>query len=89
MTPEIIIETIKSGGVVGLLALGIYYFFKKEKYYKQEIEKLQTERKEERRELVVLLFKVGAFMENGDKNLKDLKEFISQEFKISRINGEK
>jgi len=89
MTLEIVLEIVKSGGVIGILGLGIYYFLKKEKAYKEEIKELHDERKEERKELVVLIFKVAAFMEKGDKNFHDLKDFLVREFDNVKkdING--
>jgi len=77
MTTELILETVKSGGVVGILALSVWYFLNKEKKYKAEITTLQEELRNSEKESLSLIYKLAGYMERGEKNLEDLKVFIA------------
>ena len=63
MMEQILTNIADIAPVIGVLVVGIFYFFKKEKEYKQEISDLQAELRNCEKENLTVLMKVLAFFE--------------------------
>jgi len=66
---QLLINLADVAPIVGVLVIGIFYFFKKEKEYKQEISDLQAELRNCEKENLTVLMKVLAFFEKIEEKI--------------------
>lgn len=84
---NILMQLAQGGIAFSVLVFVVLYLKAEIKKKDTKIDELQNELREDQKEYLGILFKVVAFMEQGDKNFEDLKAFISD--KINSLNNEK
>jgi hypothetical protein len=81
---EILTEIAKLSPMLGLLIVGIIYFFKKEKGYKTEIGELHKELRDAEKENLTALYQVTNFMDKMLESDKTKNQLLLKEIETMR-----
>lgn len=70
----------QGGAAIAVLVMVVRYLSQKVKEKEDQIVALQKELRESEREYLIIASKLVGYMERGEKNFDDLKEFIRERF---------
>lgn len=74
---NLLIQIAQGGIAFAVLIVVVWYLKQQIKKKDEEIAKLHQEIRDSEKENLTILFRVVGYMERGEKNLEDLKTFIS------------